>query len=237
MEQQNAAAYWTERARTVPAAIAIHRHQKWQRYHAWTRRLLQQWTLKQIKAVKPRFRRALDLGCGYGDWTQLFAPLCDEIHACDVAPEFAAQAFLRLAQHRAAYVECSDIRTYEIPKQLDLIYVGAVLCYIEDAEVLDVLKRLRAAAVPGAMLIIRDYCTINTGRPKRLELSIHRDPRRLRDLAMLAGFECTEMRSSASIYGEEMAGNAPWLRWPLRGAWRAATFMWQRASWSLVFTT
>lgn len=235
MEQQNAVDYWTDRARTLPAALAIHPQDRWKRYHAWTRGLLQDWTLARLKAVRRRFRRALDLGCGYGDWTTLFAPLCDEMHACDVAPEFAAQTFLRLAQHRAAYVKCEDIRDYEVPKQLDFIYVGAVLCYIEDADVLDVLRRLRAAAVPDALVMIRDYCTFNVGRPARTELSFHRAPEQLRDLAELAGFRCIEMRSSPSIYGEQMAGNARWLRWPLRAAWRAATFMWQRASYSLVF--
>jgi SAM-dependent methyltransferase len=237
MEQLNAVDYWTERARTVPVALAIHPKDRWRRYHAWTRALLQAWTLKRIKTVKPRFHRALDLGCGYGDWTSLFAPFCDEIHACDVAPEFAAHTFLRLAQHRAAYVKCEDIRDYEVPDELDFIYVGAVLCYIDDADVLDVMRRLRAAATRDAMLVMRDYCTFNLGRPTRYETSIHRDPRRLRDLAELAGFRCLEVRSSPSIYGEEMAGNARWLRWPLRTGWRTATVMWQRASYTLVFAT
>lgn len=236
MQQQSAVDYWTERARTVPVALAIHPDDRWKRYHAWTRTLLQAWTLKRVQAVKPRFRRGLDLGCGYGDWATLFAPICDEIHACDVAPEFAEQAFLRLAQHRAAFVKCEDIRAYQVPAQLDLMYIGVVLCYIEDAEALDVLRRLRGSAAPGALLIIRDYCTINTGRPTRLERSIHRKPERLRDLAELAGFRCVETRSSPSIYGEEMAGSARWLRWPLRAAWRTATLMWQRASYTLVFT-
>lgn len=236
MQQQNAVDYWTERARTVPAALAVHPQESWKRYHAWARKMLQEWTLKRVRAVKPRFRRALDLGCGYGDWTALFAPLCDEIHACDVAPEFAAQAFLRLAQHRAAYVSCDDIRTYEVPKQLDLIYVGAVLLYLEDSEALEVLRRLREAAAPGALLMIRDYCTFNFGRPTRLERSTHREPERLRDLAQFAGFQFEEMRSSPSIYGEQMAGNTRWLRWPLRAAWRAATFTWQRASFTLTFS-
>ncbi len=237
MEQQNAVHYWTERARTVPAALAVHPQESFKRYHAWARRSLQDWTLNRVKAVKPRFRRALDLGCGFGDWTSLFAPICDEIHACDVAPEFAAQAFLRLAQHRAAYVECADIRRYVPPKELDLIYIGAVLLYLEDAEVLEVLKRLRASAVPDALLMIRDYCTFNFGREARTEMSFHRDPHRLQDLAGLAGFRCVEMRSSPSIYGEQLAGNARWLRWPLRAAWRTATLMWQRASYTLVFKT
>jgi SAM-dependent methyltransferase len=236
MERQNAVDYWTERARTVPAALAVHPQDRWKRYHGWTRRLLQDWTLQRIKEVKPRFRRGLDLGCGYGDWAAMFAPLCDEIYACDLAPEFAAQACVRLAQHRAAYVECADIRRYEVPRQLDLIYVGSVLLYIDDAEALDVLRRLRAAAVPDALLVIRDYCTFNIGRPARTETSMHREPSRLRDLAELAGFRSVEMRSSPSIYGQQMAGDARWLRWPLRAAWRAATIMWQRASYTLVFS-
>ena len=236
MEQQNAVDYWTERARNVPAALAVHPQGRWKRYHAWTRKLLQDWTLNRIKSVKLRFRRALDLGCGYGDWAALFAPLCDEIYACDVAPGFAAQACVRLAQHRAAYVECADIRHYAVPKNLDLIYVGSVLLYIDDADVLDVLRRLRASAVPGALLIIRDYCTFNLGRPARTETSVHRTPTRLRELAALAGFRCIEMRSSPSIYGEQMAGRARWVRWPLRAVWRTVTTTWQRASYTLVFS-
>jgi trans-aconitate methyltransferase len=228
--------YWIDRAASVTGTASVLPAGRWLRYHAWTNRLLQDWTLAQLD--RPRFRRCVDLGCGRGEWTALFAPRADEVHACDVAEPFVAETRQRLdALHHTSWnVEQADLRGYRIPEGIDLAYVGAVLCYLDDDGVRDVLYRLRLATNPYAQVIVRDYCTINLGRPSintSTGFSIHRRPADLVALAESVGMRCQAVRSSPSIYAEAM-GNAI-TRWPLRLAWRLATAHWTRASHTFVF--
>ena len=218
--------YWVERASAVTGAASVLPAGRWLRYHAWTHRMLQRWTLAQLD--RPRFRRSIDLGCGRGEWTALFAPLVDEVYACDVAAPFVTETRERLdALHHTSWnVEQADLRGYRIPAGIDLAYVGAVLCYLDDDGVRDVLYRLRLASTPDAQVIVRDYCTINLGRPAihtSSGFSIHRRPADLIALAESVGLTCRAVRSSPSIYAETM-GNVI-SRWPLGLAWRLATIL------------
>lgn len=235
-DDNKAREFWIEQAREHAGARAVHPDARWSRYHAWTRRMLQDWTLGRMRAAAPRYRRCVDLGCGIGDWTERFAELADEVHACDVSPDFVAQTRLRVP---AAIVECADLREYRFPRQSDLVYVGAVLTYLPDADVLDVLRRIRATTVPGALVVVRDYCVFNLGRPTINDrgdfYSVHRRARDLRLLAAVAGLTCIELRASPSMYAEVMTRAVPLLRWPMRALWRIATATWLRASHTLVF--
>lgn len=230
--------YWIRRARMLDGPTAVHPDSRWLRYDAWTRRMLQTWTLGRVRTLRPRYRRCVDLGCGFGDWTARFAELADEIHACDISPELAAQTQLRLARHRAARVECADIRDFALPHRADLVYVGAVLMYLSDEAALDVLERVRASLAPDAIVVIRDFCAFNLGRraEHRTDESydVNRRPAELVAMAERAGLRCTELRSSPSIYGEVMGGAV--MRWPLRALWRLATAHWLRCSHTFVLT-
>ena len=200
-------------------------------FKAWSRRALQRWTLARVTHDRPRYRRCVDLGCGPGDWSELFAPLCDELYACDVSDVFVDQARARTAAHPLRQIERADLRAYAVPRGLDLAYLGAVLLYMSDADARDVLRRVRASAAPGAHVIIREYCTFNLGRRAERSssgYSVHRRPRDVLALAEHAGLHLIEARSSPSIYAEVIGG--PILGWPLRLGWRLGTLHWTRAS-------
>ena len=232
IDEAIARAFWLDRARAHDGPTAVHPDSRWLRYDAWTRRMLQAWTLARLRAIAPRFRRAVDLGCGHGDWTARFAQLADEIHACDIAPELAAATQLKLARHRAARVECADVRAFALPRELDLVYCGAVLMYLPDRAVGELLARVRAALAKNAIVIIRDFCAFNLASRSERAHDVSRRPAELRALAERAGLRCVEVRSSPSIYGEMIGGAL--LGWPLRALWRLATLHWRRASHTLV---
>lgn len=224
--------FWAARAATTPALQAVHPHARWHGYHAWTRTLLQRWTISRMRGR--RFERGLDLGCGYGDWTALFATACDEMYGCEVAPAFVEEARRRVPH---ASIECCDIRDYELPQRCDFVYAGAVLMYLSDSEVLDALRRIRDATQPGALVMWRDYCTYHFGRRSVQHangFSVHRTPRELCKLAASAGLRVDEVRSSPSIYAEVMGGRMG--RAPLHALWKLATVGWTRASHTVVLT-
>lgn len=235
---QAAAAYWIARARAEPADSAVHPGARWMRYHAWSRRQLQAWTLDQVRADRPRYRRCVDLGCGPGDWAALFAPLCDELFACEVSPDFVEQARARTRSHPAREITCADLRDYELPPGADLVFAGGVLMYLPDDDVRAVLARIRTAAAPGAHVIVRDWCVCNLGRrgvTTATGYSVHRRARELRAMAEAQGLRTLEVRSSPSIYADRWARRVPALALPARAAWRLGTLHWRRASYTLRF--
>lgn len=217
---------WLQRAATLAPERAVHPDTRWLGYDLWARRMLQRWTLARLAGR--RYRLAVDLGCGYGDWTARFAELADEVRACELAPELAARARAAVAPYPRAFVACCDVRDFAVPRGFDLLYAGAVFMYLPDADVLDVLRRARAAAASGALVVVRDFCAYGRGRRAEQDGTIYRRARELAGLVVRAGFAVSELRASPSIYGELMGG------WPLRILWRLATLHWARASYTLV---
>ncbi len=231
-----ACSYWVDRADAVSGEAAVLPAGRFLRYHAWTQQLLQRFTLTRLD--RRRYRRAIDLGCGRGEWTALLAPRADEVFACDVAAPFVAETRRRLdaIHHTSWNVEQADLRDYRLPCGIDLAYLGGVLTYLRDDGAQDLLYRLRLSTIEHAQIIVRDYCTFNLGRSSVQSssgFSIHRRPAELIALAESVGLRCLEVRSSPSIYAE-MMGNAI-TQWPLRLAWRLATAHWLRASHTFVF--
>jgi SAM-dependent methyltransferase len=229
-EADEAKAFWLRHSREMKGVAAVHSTRGFARYHAWTRQMLMDWTVKRLRATGNVFVRIADLGCGIGDWTERLADLAVDTYACDVSPEFVAQTRARVPH---AVVACSDLRDYRMPVDLDLVYVGAVLMYLPDGDVRDVLRRIRAVMRPGGLVVLRDYGAINLGRPRGTQISVHRRPRELQGLATEAYLRCIERRVSPSIYGEVMARGTVW-QWPLRALWRLATAHWLRASYTLI---
>jgi SAM-dependent methyltransferase len=224
--------YWIA-ASKQDGVLSVNPGGRWASMHDWTRRALQRWTLARMSRIKPRFQRCLDIGCGYGDWTELFAAISDEVYAFDIAPAFVERARKRVP---GARIECSDLRSYRMPEQLDLVYIGAVLLYVSEPEALDLLRRVRAAVAPGALVVWREFATFNFGRrtvnASDDRFSIHRTPEELAWLAELAGFTLVEQRAAPSIYGEVLGGR--YAGWALRGLMRFGTSWWRRASRTLL---
>lgn len=228
--------FWVQHAANNKGVTAVEPRIKWLGYHALSRRALQRWTIGRLQRDRPRYKLGVDLGCGNGEWTELIAPLCDEIHACDFSPDFVAEVTQRTSWHRACHVEVADLRNYKVPEGADLVYLGAAFMYVEDADVKKVLAHVRERVAPGAHVVIRDYCAFNFGmRTAYARGSIHRPASHLVKFATEAGFKLLELRSSFSIYGELAAGWIPGLQWPLRGLFRVATIPWTRASHTLRF--
>ena len=232
-ESSIARTYWIERAAKVAPEEAVHPKSRFMAYEMWTRRMVQMWTMRRLQALKPRSQRTLDVGCGYGDWTELLAQFSDEVHAFDIAPAFVEQTQRRVP---GAHVTCSDLQSYEMPRDLDLVYVGAVLLYAKQPDVVDVLRRIRDSLRSDGVVVIRDWCTFNVGRRTTNSggghWSIHRSPDELCWLAEAARLRVVEVRSSPSIYGEVMGGRLA--QWPLRALWRLVSLPARRASHTLI---
>jgi len=248
-ERPDAREFWIARGDMAKDVAAVSPGSANSAYENWTRGCLQEWALRRARRhLGPRFRRAVDLGCGYGDWTVRFAAMADEVIACDVSPGFAEEAARRLREsgHQAATVVCGDVRGFDGYRDADLVYLGAVLMYLDDDGCVSLLRSVRERIAPRGLLLSRDWCAIRLGRARVNTtpwFSVHRRARRYVELAEQAGFRVIESASSTSIYGEEMAyrylarrseAATAWLRWPARLPWTAASLFWTRGSVSFV---
>lgn len=215
------------------------------RYESWTRGCLQDWTMRRAQqALGRRCGRAVDLGCGFGDWTVQLAAMADEIVACDIAPGFVEETRRRLREAgcASATVACEDVRSFNAYSDADLVHVGAVLMYLDDAGCEEVLRTARERIASDGVLVGREWCAIRFGRAvvnRSPWFSVHRRARRYVEMAEAAGFRAVEAVASPSIYGDVLAGRwlargrdaVPlWSRWLIGAPWYAASLFWTRGS-------
>lgn len=230
---------WIQRGElaATPSAVCPGTSAGW--WLRWSRAQLHAWGWRRVLAhTGGEIDLAVDLGCGYGDWTARLASIARRVIAVDLSPGFVAQTRARLAGHADARVEHADVRHFVDYRDATVVHLGGVLTYVEDRDALEVLTLARHRLAPRGLLHTRDWCAINLGRPSRQHRagidSFHRTPAQYERLARRAGLRILEVRRSASIYGEQLAPH-PALRWLPSFLWRLGTSYWTRGSVSFLF--
>ena len=83
--------------------------------------------------IRPFIRgRVLEVGCGSGTYTQLFAECADAVVAVDIDPSFAATAARRFADNPKVKVQQADAQRLPDLGNFDTIVMLDVLEHIED---------------------------------------------------------------------------------------------------------
>lgn len=243
----NVDAYWDRVSRADGNALTVSPFQTWSGREEWLRRRLQDWTLRLIERLAPRRRlRAIDLGCGFGDFAARLAPRCADLTAVDFAAGFVEQARARLiaTAHPSARAEQGDLRDYDRFDGVDLVHLGAVCMYLEEDELAQMYARLRDKLTPDGVIVQREYTVVSLGREYLRDRgeykSWQRRPARYHALARHAGLQLVEQRFGPTIYGEELGLRAPsWLgralAWPGRALGRIAVGFMTRTSTTMVF--
>ena len=106
---------------------------------------------------RPRYRRALDVGCGTGLLTAKLASRCDEVVAFDGVTAAVAAT-------RAATMGLENVRVElaRLPDQVpggpfDLVVFSEVLYYLDSADMALVLATLESRLEPGADILAIDW--------------------------------------------------------------------------------
>jgi SAM-dependent methyltransferase len=76
-----------------------------------------------------RFKRALEIGCAEGVFTEMLAPRCESLLILDISPTALARARTRRAWDSSVRFEEWDLRQDLLPGTFDLIVVASVLEY------------------------------------------------------------------------------------------------------------
>jgi SAM-dependent methyltransferase len=122
--------------------------------------------LRMLDAVRggTRFRRALEIGCAEGMFTELLAPRCEQLLAVDVSPIALERARARRPWEPGVEIREWDLRLDPIPSGLDLIVAESVLdCFCRPAALRAAREKLVAALEPGGYLLV--------GHPRQGEVS------------------------------------------------------------------
>jgi predicted TPR repeat methyltransferase len=102
-----------------------------------------------------RYRRALEVGCSIGVFTEMLAPLCDELLAVDVSERAIAAAKERLESFPQVRIELRRLPEETPEGPFDLIVASEVMYYWPEDVMLGALSRFEEVLAPdGALLAV-----------------------------------------------------------------------------------
>jgi predicted TPR repeat methyltransferase len=102
-----------------------------------------------------RYRRALEVGCSIGVFTEMLAPLCDELLAVDVSERAIAAAKERLESFPQVRIELRRLPEETPEGPFDLIVASEVMYYWPEDVMLGALSRFEKVLAPdGALLAV-----------------------------------------------------------------------------------
>ena len=106
--------------------------------------------------ARPRYGRALEVGCSIGVLTRDLAPRCDALLALD-----AAEAPLAAARARCAGLPGVEFRQMRVPQDwpeaaaaFDLILLSEVVYYLDAADVVRLARRVGGTLAPGGEVLL-----------------------------------------------------------------------------------
>jgi len=99
---------------------------------------------------------ALDLGSGIGHWAEQFARKFSQV----VAVEGSSTFYQALKERCAAYPNVrpvlGDVLSFELDGQYDLVFLGGLLMYLDEDDVIALLQRLAPCLGPNSIILCRE---------------------------------------------------------------------------------
>ncbi len=202
---------WVRRGEMVATPLAVLPGARSERWERWARAQRHDWEWRRLARYLPaRPSLAVDLGCGYGDWTARLTTIARQLIAVDMAPGFVAETTrrLRTSGHTDWTVSCGDVRRFVDYANADLVVLGGILTYLDDVEATELLTRVRERLSPDGIVQQRDWCAVNLGRAHHHwahgQFRAHRRAADYHVLAQRAGLVVIEERHSSSLHAEQL---------------------------------
>jgi len=98
----------------------------------------------------------LDVGCGAGAWVEIFANRFKSVVGVERSPRMVAAAQERVAHLPNAQVYQGDGRQDLLEGPFDFIFLGGLMMYLGDADVVELLQALRSRLREGGVIILRE---------------------------------------------------------------------------------
>ena len=98
----------------------------------------------------------LDLGSGIGFWAAEFARHFAKVVAVEASPVLCDALRARCAEHSNVRVVQGDVLSFEPDDGYELVFLGGMLMYLNDREVVALLRKIVPALNPGGMILCRE---------------------------------------------------------------------------------
>jgi trans-aconitate methyltransferase len=155
----------------------------------------------ECKIVKPLIDGAdqegsvLDLGSGIGRWTEYFARRFARI----VAVEASRPLFEAMAQRCSPLVNVKmihgDVMQFQPEDHYEVIFLGGMLMYLNEDDVIRLLRKLVSSLQPGGMILCRET-TVRKGEVTRRGdyQAVYRSVENYRRIFSVCGLSVTRVR-------------------------------------------
>jgi trans-aconitate methyltransferase len=110
---------------------------------------------KLIRGVNGR-GTVLDLGCGVGYWTEFFARHFNRVVAIEGSRPLYEATKERCASYPNVKTIHGDVVAFEPEDRYDLVFLGGLLMYLNESDVVDLLRKVIASLEPGGMILCRE---------------------------------------------------------------------------------
>ena len=154
----------------------------------------------------PREGRVLDLGCGAGTWTKIFADRYDSVVGIEQSSSMVAAARTLLAPFPSAKIVEGDVQKDLPAGAFELIFLGGLCMYLNDSDVVAMLRSLKDRLASGAFILLRET-TVPQGKltARGDYQAVYRNVSLYQDLFRKAGFETSEFRRNYAYTNMEVA--------------------------------
>ncbi len=98
----------------------------------------------------------LDLGSGVGFWAEAFARDFAKVVAVEGSPALCAALRSRCAAHPHVRVVHEDGLSFEPDDRYEFVFLGGLLMYLNDREVVALLRKIVPTLNPGGMILCRE---------------------------------------------------------------------------------
>jgi SAM-dependent methyltransferase len=147
----------------------------------------------------------LDVGCGAGAWTMLFAQQCRHVVGIDLSPNMLAAARGNLGAVENVELIEGDALEVPIEGSFDGAFIGGVLMYLNRQDAVRLLKRL-GGVVPAGPIVLRESTVRRGVEVKNLDYHVvYRSPTEYAEIAAEAGLTVTAVERNRGYADMEVA--------------------------------
>ncbi len=99
---------------------------------------------------------ALDLGSGIGYWAEHFARRFSQVVAVEASRPLYDALEKRCSPHANVVLIHDDVMAFQPTDQYDLIFLGGLLMYLNNDDVISLMKKLIPSLSPGGVILCRE---------------------------------------------------------------------------------
>lgn len=111
----------------------------------------------------------LDLGSGIGHWAEYFAGKFAKVVAVEGSRPFFESLDQRAPTHPNLTAVQANVMEYEPDGPFELIFIGGLLMYLNEADLIQMLRRLKSLLRPGGVILCRESTVLKETETRRGE--------------------------------------------------------------------